>query len=111
METVVPPPSGSRLWYDERDVPFLADDIKDAAEVQSQQAQAMRQLVDAGFRPETVIDAIVSGDLKRLEHSGLMSVQLLPPGTTAEKEGTPPPATPDDEGRALLARFAEGLTR
>jgi hypothetical protein len=111
METVVPPPSGSRLWYDERDVPFLAEDIKDAADVQAQQAQAMRQLVDAGFRPETVIDAIVSGDLKRLEHSGLMSVQLLPPGTTAEKEGTPPPATPDDEGRALLARFVEGLTR
>lgn len=114
METIVPAPSGSRLWYDERDIPFLADDIKDSADVQAQQASAMRQLVDAGFKPETVIDAIVSGDFKRLTHSGLMSVQLLPPGTMADPKPEEPPAPePDDElnsARSMLqlAQFALG---
>jgi hypothetical protein len=118
LETIVPAPSGSRLWYDERDIPFLADDVKDAAEVQAQNSSAIRQLVDAGFTPESVIDAITAGDLKRLTHSGLMSVQLLPPGTTAEKEGTPPPADEpaneldtSAEGRALIQSLIQGTAR
>jgi hypothetical protein len=94
METIVPAPEASRLWYDDRDIPFLADDVKDAAEVQSRNAAAIRQLVDAGFTPESVIDAVSAGDLSRLEHTGLFSVQLQPPGTAmtpAEKEnGTDP---------------------
>jgi hypothetical protein len=108
LETIVPAPSGSRLWYDERDIPFLADDVKDAAEVQAQNSSAIRQLVDAGFKPESVIDAITAGDLKRLEHSGLMSVQLLPPGTTADEEGTPPPVDPDRAVTKLLEMARQG---
>jgi hypothetical protein len=113
METLIDVPEASRLWIDDLHIPFLADDVKDAAEVQAQQSSAIRQLVDAGFKPESVIDAITAGDLKRLEHSGLMSVQLLPPGTTADEQGTPPPAdepTPDD-GRALIAQLAQGTFR
>jgi hypothetical protein len=88
MQTIIDTPGDARLWYDDRHIPFLADDVKDAAEVQARQSSAIRQLVDAGFEPETVIDAITSGDLKRLNHSGLMSVQLLPPGTGApESDG------------------------
>jgi hypothetical protein len=78
-------------------------------------ASALRQLIDGGFEPDAAVAYMASGDLARLKgkHSGLVSVQLLPPGTTADKEGTPPPAepTPEDEGRALLASLAEGLTR
>ena len=109
METIVPAPNGSRLWYDDRHIPFLADDVKDAAEVQARKASAIRQLIDAGFEAASVVEAVTSGDLKRLKHSGLMSVQLLPPGTVA-KDAKPTP-TPEDEGRALLASLAEGLTR
>jgi hypothetical protein len=83
LATIVTVPGGSeganRLWYDDRYIPALKDDIKDYAEVQSLQAQAIRQYVDAGFEPDSVVDAINAGDLKRLKHSGLYSVQLQLP--------------------------------
>lgn len=102
LGTIVAVPSGSRLWYDDRHIPFLADDVKDAAEVQARQSSAIRQLVDGGFDPDKVVDAVVSGDLKRLvgNHTGLVSVQLLPPGTTA-KDSSPEPS-PDD-GRSSIS--------
>ena len=90
LESIIPPPGGSRLYYDDRDIPALKDDIKDAADVRSLQAQAIRQLVDAGFEPASVVDAINAGDLKRLQHTGLYSVQLQPP----MPEGKPEPAEP-----------------
>jgi len=79
LSTIVPPPGGAELWYDDRDIPAMKDDIKDAAEVQQLRSQAVRQYVDAGFEPDSVIDAITAGDLKRLKHSGLYSVQLQLP--------------------------------
>lgn len=80
LEVIVPPPKGSRLWYDARDVPFLAEDVADAADVLTKEAMAIRTLTDAGFTPESVIDAVTAGDLRRLEHTGTYSVQLQPPG-------------------------------
>lgn len=87
LETIVPPLPGTRLWYDERDVPFLAEDVKDAADVLFVLAQAARQLGDGGWEHDAVIDAVTSGDLRRLagQHTGLVPVQLLP--------GTGQPAT------------------
>jgi phage portal protein BeeE len=73
---------GSELWYDTSGIAFLREDEKDASEIQATQSSAMRQLIDAGFEPKTVVDAIVAGDLSRLVHTGLFSVQLQPPGTT-----------------------------
>jgi hypothetical protein len=115
LQTIVPAPSGSRLWYDWRHIPFLADDVKDAAEVRQMNASALRQLIDGGFNPDAAVAYMASGDLARLKgkHSGLVSVQLLPPGTTADKEGTPPSAdsdAPDDPARALNL-LLEGITR
>lgn len=111
MQTIVPAPGGSRLWYDDRHIPFLADDVKDAAEVQAKNSSAIRQLIDAGFDAASVVDAITAGDLKRLKHSGLMSVQLLPPGTVAKgSEPAAEPDAPDDPGRALIS-LLEGTTR
>ena len=97
MASIVRVPARSELWYDDRHIPFLQEDVKDAAEIQKVQTASIRQLVDAGFTPESVIDAITAGDFHRLTHSGLMSVQLLPPGSTSEPESTEPPQeTPDD---------------
>jgi phage portal protein BeeE len=79
FERIIAVPTASELWYDDRDIPALKDDIKDYAEVQSLQATAVRQYVDAGFDPDAVVDAINAGDLKRLRHTGLYSVQLQPP--------------------------------
>jgi hypothetical protein len=70
-----------RLWYDATDVPFLREDEKDAAAIQGQRAQTIRQLVDAGYSPESVVAAVEANDFRLLVHSGLYSVQLQPPGT------------------------------
>jgi len=85
LETIVPPLPGSRLWYDERDVPFLREDIKDAADVLSIEATAMRTLGDGGWDHDAVVDAVTSGDLRRLSgaHTGLVPVQLQIPGSSA----------------------------
>lgn len=83
LEALVPPPSGSRLWYDTRDVAFLQEDQKDEAEIQGRHAETIRRLVDAGFSPDAVIAAVTSGDLRSLsgQHSGLFSVQLQSPSS------------------------------
>ena len=85
LETIVPPLPGSRLWYDERDVPFLREDIKDAADVLSIEATAMRTLGDGGWEHDAVVDAVTSGDLRRLAgaHTGMVPVQLQQPGSSA----------------------------
>lgn len=85
LETLVPAPDGlTRLWYEDRDVAFLQEDVKDAAEIRAKDAQAVRTLLDAGFDAETAVDAVLTGDFTKLTHSGLFSVQLQPPGTTTE---------------------------
>lgn len=81
MQTLVyPVPGGAELWYDDRDIAFLKEDQKDAAEVQLTKATAMRLLVDAGYTPESVVKAVEADDYTLLEHSGLYSVQLQKPG-------------------------------
>ncbi|MEW2474618.1 phage portal protein [Micromonospora gifhornensis] len=79
LAPLVTAPAGARLWYDVRDVPALREDRKDVAEIQFRQAQAMRSLVDGGFEPQSVIDAIESEDMSLLRHTGNLSVQLQPP--------------------------------
>lgn len=80
LEVVVPPPSGTRLWHDEGSVPFLQADVLDHANVTLLNQQAITGYVKEGFTPVSAIDAVVSGDPARLKHSGLISVQLQPPG-------------------------------
>ncbi|MHC3392085.1 phage portal protein [Streptomyces lavendulocolor] len=84
--------SAVRLWYDSRDVAFLREDRKDAAEIQGIQSRTIRALVDAGYTPESVQRAVRSEDWSLLQHTGLFSVQLQAPGTSG-----PPAATPVDE--------------
>lgn len=84
---VQPPDEASRLWYYDGDISFLQEDVKDAADIKFTEAQALRQLTDAGFTPESAIEAITTGDYTRLKHSGLYSVQLQKPGATAAPAG------------------------
>jgi phage portal protein BeeE len=76
------PDAATSLWYDDRDVPFLREDAKEEAEILNQEAITIKQLVDAGFDADRVIEAVAARDLRRLAgaHSGLFSVQLQPPG-------------------------------
>jgi phage portal protein BeeE len=96
LQTLVPlPRDGTRLWFDDGDIPFCQEDVKDAADIKAVEAQALRTLVDAGFTPLSAVEAIGTGDMSLLKHSGLYSVQLQPAGTTpALSAGDTPPALP-----------------
>lgn len=90
LETIAPAPQGngaSKLWYDDTQVAFFREDRADAANIQFTRAQAMRQLVDAGWTPESVNDAFEAEDMSLLKHSGLYSVQLQPAGAAKPSVG------------------------
>lgn len=80
LETIVPPASDARLWFDLRDIPFFRDDARKEAEIVGEQARAIRTFTDAGYTPESAVAAVQANDMSLLEHTGLFSVQLQPPG-------------------------------
>lgn len=103
LATLVPPPGvDSRLWYDTRDVAFLREDAERRAAVQQQKAATINTYITAGFTPQSAVEAAVAEDETLLEHTGLVSVQLQPPGTVAE------PATPAADTPAPAASNAGG---
>jgi phage portal protein BeeE len=79
LATLVPAPTGSTLWYDDRDIAFLREDRDAVAKIQAEQAVTIRQLVDAGYEPASVVAAVQAEDRGLLTHTGLFSVQLQPP--------------------------------
>lgn len=87
LQTIFPPPVGSRLTVDKRDIPLLQEDEKDAAEILNTQAAAIRTLTDGGYDPATVVVAVLAGDLSTLTHTGLVPVQLQKPGAGEEGDG------------------------
>lgn len=99
MEQIVPKPPGKdiRLWYDATDVPFLREDEKDAADIAAVEAATINTYITAGFDPESVVKAVESGDKGLLVHTGLTSVQLLPPGQSAAKPDRPEGSSTDDD--------------
>lgn len=72
-------PAGHELWFDERDISFLREDARDSAEIQAKRAGTIRQLIDAGYTPDSVVLAVDADDFSLLVHSGLYSVQLQAP--------------------------------
>lgn len=89
LASVCPAPGGDRLWYDARDIAFLREDLKDIAEIQAMQATTIRTLTDSGFTPESVTAAVIAEDFTLLQHTGLFSVQLQPPGTADAAAAVP----------------------
>lgn len=96
LQRIVPPPDpGSRLWYDATDVPFLREDEADAANIQQIRAATISSLIASGFTPESAVAAVDADDfIGLLDHTGMTSVQLQPPGTS------PPPADNNGTGGA-----------
>ncbi|WP_062207964.1 phage portal protein [Streptomyces sp. NBRC 109706] len=93
LAVLVNVPAGARLWFDARDIAFLREDRKDAAEIAGRQASMIRTLTDAGYTPASVTAAVMAEDWTLLQHTGLFSVQLQPPGTSQ-----PAPAPNPEEG-------------
>jgi len=96
IEQLVPAPnSGSRLWYDDRDVAFLQADATDAADVRQKDASTILSLVNSGFDPDSVKQAVTTNDFTQLQAiPDLTSVQLQPlPDPDAPKPVAPPAPT------------------
>jgi len=107
-------PGGAELWYDDRDIAFLREDQKDAAEIASTRASTINVYITAGFTPESAVAAVVNDDERLLVHSGMVSVQLQPPGGVPETDpamaGETPPkgeAGPEADVQALGAELDE----
>ncbi|PZG53143.1 hypothetical protein C1I98_06185 [Spongiactinospora gelatinilytica] len=108
LASLLPPRPGAELWYDDRDVSFLREDQKDAAQIFSIQASTIANLVREGFTAESAQAAVAAQDSSLLVHTGLLSVQLQPPGTkfkqpndsgqSDETEDEPEDDAADDEG-------------
>jgi phage portal protein BeeE len=81
LSTLVKVPNDAELWFDTSDIPILREDAKDAAEIEQTKAQTIRQLIDGGFDPASVVAAVQGQNMNLLRHTGLVSVQLQPPGS------------------------------
>lgn len=88
LETIVTPPAGANLWYDDR-IPFMRQDAGDQASIQQTQAATITALIRDGFTPESATKAVMDNDWSLLQHSGRISVQLWEPG--AESSAHPEP--------------------
>ncbi len=81
LERLIPNrPGDVELSWNRRRVTFLQEDEQDAAEIRMRNASTMRQLVDGGFDPDSVVAYVDSDDLTVLTHTGLLSVQVQEPG-------------------------------
>lgn len=98
-------PGGARLWYDDKHVAFVSEDQQDKATVQQSKAAAINSLVTAGYNPDSIIEAIEADDFTILEHSGMYSVQLQPPGFHAVAQ---PPGTPAQQPQTGQAQLPPG---
>jgi phage portal protein BeeE len=78
-------PDGTRLRYDTTAIPALQEAEKDRADTMAVLATAANTLLTAGFEATSIIAALVSGDLTQLDHTGMISVQLIPNDMAALK--------------------------
>lgn len=83
LQRLVDVPRAAELTYDPARIMLLQEDQQDAAQILSRQMLTIESAVRAGYEPGSVVDAVTSGDLTRLAHTGLYSVQLQPPGSGA----------------------------
>lgn len=92
FQWLVDTPKASRLWYDDRDIPFLREDVTDQANILNIEAMTLSTLITAGFQHDAAVEAVAAGDVRRLQgqHTGLFSVQLQAPGTTTPTQGAQP---------------------
>ncbi len=80
LAPLVSVPGDAELWTDTTDMPILREDAKDAAEITQIQAMTINALVNAGWEHESAKAAVIGGNMAVLRHTGLVSVQLQPPG-------------------------------
>lgn len=81
LEKFTAPAAGHELWYDDRDIPALKEDAKDAAEIFRIKAETAAALIRVGYTPEQVAAVVeAGGGLEKLAHTGSIPVTLYPAG-------------------------------
>jgi phage portal protein BeeE len=109
LSSLVDPPSADvRLGVNTKGIAFLREDAKDLAEIEQIKASTLSTLIMAGYEPDSCVAAVEAEDLSLLKHTGLTSVQLVPPGSdpalVAEEE-----AADAEEYDVLLEEFRADL--
>lgn len=94
LASILDVPAGAELWFDTADMPLLREDAKDAAEITRIQVATIGQAVRDGFTAESATAAVIGQNPSLLVHTGLVSVQLLPPGTVAKPDPAPAKTDP-----------------
>lgn len=84
LAPLVDVPDDAELWFDTADIPLLREDGKDAAEINSLRAGAIRQLWDGGAEPDSAVATIAPDWAGKLQHTGRLSVQLHTPGESEQ---------------------------
>jgi hypothetical protein len=84
VSPLVDVPADSELVHDPSRVMFMQEDRKDEADIANSRALTIKTYVEAGFSPDSAAEAVRTGDLTRLQHTGLVSVQLQKPGTITQ---------------------------
>ncbi len=111
LQPLIDLPKNTRLWYDDRDVPFLRADQQSVSTRQQSDAATLMSLIQAGFEPMSCVKALQENDYTFLEHTGLYSVQLLPPGQGHEKDFDGDEAPPAQTGPEANAKPPEPLEK
>ena len=116
LAPLVDVPKDAVLWYDAKDVAFLREDQTDIAARQSTEAGTVNTYITAGFTPESATAAVQADNMALLKHSGMVSVQLQPPGGAPDPNAAPvdpnAPADPNavpEPSPASDAAFASAL--
>jgi phage portal protein BeeE len=115
LAPIINVPPDAELWYDAADMPILREDALDAANIEQVKSVTINSYVKEGFTPESAVAAVRAQDITLLKHTGLVSVQLQPPGIAPPgtmippDPGTPPPV-PAGKTPAALPAAANGTS-
>ena len=103
LSSLVAVPSNGRLWFDVSAIAALRQGEKEQADTTLVKAEAVAQLVRFGYEPESVIQAVESGDFTLLKHSGLaLDVTTeVPKAAPPPVKLAPPPAAANVAGESL----------
>lgn len=84
LANIIPAPDNGSLWFHEQDIAFLREDQQDLASIGQTRGATINAYVTSGWTPDSAIAAVVNDDPTLLKHTGLLSVQMQPPGEGEE---------------------------
>lgn len=91
LASIVNVPVGAELWFDVSDIAALRQGEKEQADTMAVLAGAAKTLVEAGYTAETVITALMSGDMSLLKWKAPEKPPppVIPPAGANPAFGTP----------------------